>query len=81
MTIVALVAGLVLLVGFVAIERRVENPLLPLRIVRDRNRGGAYSRSRSRRRRCSRVFLFLTYYLQQNLGYSPAERPDWRSCR
>jgi MFS family permease len=41
-TIVALVASVVLLCAFVAIERRVKHPLLPLHIVRDRARGGAY---------------------------------------
>src|SRR6266536_4202356 len=37
-----LAAGVALLVAFVAIERRVEHPLLPLRVVLDRNRGGSY---------------------------------------
>src|SRR5690242_13272401 len=42
LTVGFLAAGLILLVAFVAIERRVKNPLLPLRVVADRNRGGAY---------------------------------------
>ena len=41
-TIVALVASPVLLTAFVLIESRVKDPLLPLHIVRDRARGGAY---------------------------------------
>ena len=60
-----------LLVGFVVLERRVEHPLLPLHIVRDRARGGAYATIALAGSAVFAVFLFLTYYLQQNLGYSP----------
>jgi MFS family permease len=42
LTIALLVGGVVLLVAFVLVERRVAHPLLPLRIVLDRFRGGAY---------------------------------------
>src|SRR5690349_13877162 len=41
-TLACLAAGTVLLAAFVLIERRVANPLLPLRVVLDRNRAGAY---------------------------------------
>ena len=69
-----LAAGVVLLVAFVAIERRVAHPLLPLRVVLDRNRGGALPRrSRIAGAGMFGVFLFLTYYLQQTLGFSPIE--------
>jgi EmrB/QacA subfamily drug resistance transporter len=70
-TIVALAASVVLLGSFVALERRVEHPLLPLHIVRDRARGGAYATIALAGSAVFAVFLFLTYYLQQNLGYSP----------
>jgi EmrB/QacA subfamily drug resistance transporter len=70
-TIVALAASAVLLVGFIALERRVEHPLLPLHIVTDRARGGAYATIALAGSAVFAVFLFLTYYLQQNLGYSP----------
>ncbi len=70
-TIVALGASVVLLSCFVALERRVEHPLLPLHIVRDRARGGAYATIALAGSAVFAVFLFLTYYLQQNLGYSP----------
>ncbi|MDQ6817972.1 MAG: MFS transporter, partial [Actinomycetota bacterium] len=70
-TIAALTASAVLLVGFVALERRVEHPLLPLHIVWDRARGGAYATIGLAGSAVFAVFLFLTYYLQQNLGYSP----------
>jgi EmrB/QacA subfamily drug resistance transporter len=70
-TIIALAASVVLLSAFVAIERRVEHPLLPLHIVWDRARGGAYASIALAGSGVFGVFLFLTYYLQQNLGYSP----------
>src|SRR5699024_996264 len=41
-TILMLVASAVLLVLFVLVESRVAYPLLPLRVVRNRTRGGAY---------------------------------------
>jgi EmrB/QacA subfamily drug resistance transporter len=70
-TIAALAVSAVLLTGFIALERRVEHPLLPLHIVRDRARGGAYASIALAGSAVFGVFLFLTYYLQQNLGYSP----------
>jgi EmrB/QacA subfamily drug resistance transporter len=70
-TIIALAISAVLLGAFVAVERRVKDPLLPLRIVWDRARGGAYATIALAGSAVFAVFLFLTYYLQQNLGYSP----------
>jgi EmrB/QacA subfamily drug resistance transporter len=70
-TIVALIAGLVLLTAFVVIERRTDHPLLPLHVVWDRARGGAYASIALAGSGVFGVFLFLTYYLQQNLGLSP----------
>ena len=70
-TIVALAASAVLLCAFVAIESRVAHPLLPLRIVRDRARGGAYISVLLSASGIFGVFFFLTYYMQQNLGFSP----------
>jgi EmrB/QacA subfamily drug resistance transporter len=70
-TIVSLAASIVLLGGFLAVERRVEHPLLPLHIVSDRARGGAFATIGIAGSAVFAVFLFLTYYLQQNLGFSP----------
>jgi EmrB/QacA subfamily drug resistance transporter len=70
-TIVALAASALLLSGFMLLERRVEHPLLPLHIIWDRARGGAYATIALAGSAVFAVFLFLTYYLQQNLGYSP----------
>ncbi len=65
-----LAAAVVLLVAFVAWEARTANPLLPLRIVLDRNRGGSYLIFLLVGAGLFAMFLFLTYYFQVNLGYS-----------
>jgi len=66
-----LAAFTVLLAVFVVIERRVAHPLLPLHIVVHRDRGGSYLAVAMSAIAIFAVFLFLTYYMQQNLGYSP----------
>ena len=70
-TIVALVASPVLLIAFVVIESRVKDPLLPLHIVRDRARGGAYISVLLAAAGLFGVFFFLTYYMQLTLRFSP----------
>lgn len=70
LTIISLIVGVVLLVAFVLIEQRVNNPILPLRVVLDRNRGGAYLVMFLAGIGMFAVFLFLTYYLQAILRYS-----------
>lgn len=42
LTVGSLLVGVGLLAVFVVVEGRVANPLLPLRIILDRNRGGSY---------------------------------------
>jgi len=71
LTIAMLVASAVLLTTFVLIQLRSANPLLPLRIVLDRGRGGAYLAMALAGAGMFGVFLFLTFYLQNTLGYSP----------
>ena len=66
-----LVAGVVLLAVFAIWQGRAADPLLPPRIVLDRNRGGAYASMLIASSGMFGVFLFLTYYLQQTLAYSP----------
>jgi EmrB/QacA subfamily drug resistance transporter len=66
-----LAAGVVLLAAFAAWQTRAANPLLPLRILADRNRAGAYTAIFLVMTGISGVFLFLTYYLQETRGYSP----------
>jgi EmrB/QacA subfamily drug resistance transporter len=70
-TVAFLVAAAVLLTAFVAIERRVAHPLLPLRIVSDRDRGASFLSVGFGAAAMFAVFMFLTYYLQQVLGFSP----------
>src|SRR6202011_3243990 len=66
-----LAAGAVLLAVFAVWQGRAPNPLLPPRVVLDRNRGGAYASMLIAASGMFGTFLFLTYYLQQTLGYSP----------
>jgi EmrB/QacA subfamily drug resistance transporter len=66
-----LAAGVVLLAVFAFWQGRSASPLLPPRVVLDRNRGGAYASMLIASSGMFGVFLFLTYYLQQTLGYSP----------
>ena len=70
-TIVALAASIILLCAFVFFEQRSDHPLLPLHIVTDRARGGAYLSILLAGGALFGVFIFLTYYLQDNLGLSP----------
>jgi EmrB/QacA subfamily drug resistance transporter len=66
-----LAVGVVLGTGFAAWQSRAPHPLLPPRVVLDRNRGGAYLSMFIAAAGLFGIFLFLTYYLQQTLGYSP----------
>jgi EmrB/QacA subfamily drug resistance transporter len=71
LTITCLVVGPLLLAAFVAAERRSAHPLLPLRVILDRTRGGSYAVLGLTGIALFGVFLFLAYYLQQVKGYSP----------
>ena len=72
-TLVLLAAGVVLLVMFVLVEQRAAHPLLPLRIVLNRFRGGALLAIGLSAIGVFGIFLFLTYYLQLTLNYSPVK--------
>ena len=54
-------------------ERRAPQPLLPLRIVRDRDRGGAIAAMFLSAPGVFGILLFLTYYLERIQRYSPVE--------
>ncbi|MCW2855161.1 MAG: transporter [Marmoricola sp.] len=69
-TIGYLVGAAVLLTAFVLVELRSTSPLLPMRVLLDRNRGGTYLASLLAFAGLFAMFLFLSYYLQANLGYS-----------
>lgn len=60
-----------LLAVFARWQTRARQPLLPLRIIVDRTRGASYLTMMVIGAGTFGVFLFLTYYLQQTLGYSP----------
>jgi EmrB/QacA subfamily drug resistance transporter len=64
-------AGVVLLAAFAAWQGRSAHPLLPPRVVLDRNRGGAYLSMLIVGAGLFGIFLFLSYFMQQTLGYSP----------
>jgi hypothetical protein len=68
-----LAAGGVLLVAFAGWQVRARDPLLPPRVVLDRNRGGAYLAILVVGAALFGLFLFLTYYLQTILGFSPVK--------
>jgi len=66
-----LIGGVVLLTVFVWLEARVAHPLLPLRLVLDRTRGGSFMAVFVMGMGMFSIFLFLTFYLIVSLGYSP----------
>ncbi len=67
------IASAVLLLAFVVTESRVKSPLLPLRVLTERNRGGVYLSLGLAIIAMFGLFLFLTYYLQVVKGYSPVK--------
>lgn len=72
--VIALLAGsVVLLALFVVVESRVRDPLLPLRVIADRVRGGAVLTTTLMMAALFGCFLFLSYYAQTVLGYTPVE--------
>ncbi|MFI5762186.1 MFS transporter [Streptomyces sp. NPDC051563] len=71
LTVGMFVASAVLLSAFVFVESRTKNPLLPLRVLLERNRGGVYLSLGLAVIAMFGLFLFLTYYLQVVKGFSP----------
>ncbi|MDX6237079.1 MAG: hypothetical protein QOG10_1894 [Kribbellaceae bacterium] len=70
-TIGPLAVGLLALVAFVWAQSRVAAPLLPLRVVLNRRRGGSYLAVLTLAVGMFAALFFLTFYLQNVLGYSP----------
>jgi predicted MFS family arabinose efflux permease len=70
LTVTLLLVAVALLVGFVFWETQARNPMLPLRIILDRNRGGSFLAFFLATLAMFAMFLFLTYYLQGVLHYS-----------
>jgi EmrB/QacA subfamily drug resistance transporter len=69
-TVTLFTVAAVLLVAFVVIEHRAAHPLLPLRVVLDRNRGGSFLASLLVGTALLGTFLSLTYYFQGTLHES-----------
>jgi MFS family permease len=72
-TISTLVAGALLLVVFAIIESRVEHPLLPMRILRNRTRAASFVAMMLAPAAMFAMFYFLSLFIQQVVGYSPLE--------
>ncbi|AEW94984.1 MULTISPECIES: MFS transporter [Streptomycetaceae] len=70
LTVVPGIAAVVLLAAFVLVQTKTKDPLLPLRIVTERNRAGAFLVAGLTVVALFADFLFLTYYFQTVLGYS-----------
>ena len=63
-----LLGSAVLLAGFVALQRRVAQPLLPLRVIADRDRGASFLAIGTASAGIFGLMLFLTFYLQDTRG-------------
>ena len=72
-TIAALVAGALLLATFVIIERRVAHPLLPFRILANRNRATSFAVMMLVPAAMFSMFFFLSLFVQNVMGYSPLQ--------
>jgi MFS family permease len=68
-----LAASALLLTTFVALQRRTKQPLLPLGVVSDRDRGASFLAIATASAGMFGLFLFLTYYLQLTKGFSAFE--------
>ena len=67
------IAAGALLVGFVIWLTRAKHPLLPLSVILDRNRGAAYASILLAAVGMFAIFLFVTYYLEATLRYTPIQ--------
>jgi EmrB/QacA subfamily drug resistance transporter len=73
LTLVPLVGGLVMLGIFVLVEQRAAHPLLPMRILTDRNRAVSLFSMLLVGAGMFAMFFFLGLFIQQVLGYSPVK--------
>jgi len=71
--VLSLAAAVILLALFVLIERRSSHPLLPMRVLADRNRSGAYLIMLCIGTAMFGLFFFLTLFAQTVLGYSAVQ--------
>jgi EmrB/QacA subfamily drug resistance transporter len=71
--VVPVVVGLALLAALVAIESRVEQPIMPLRLFRSRERSGAYATRMLYLGAMIGFFFFTTQFMQDALGFTPLQ--------
>jgi EmrB/QacA subfamily drug resistance transporter len=70
-TVACLASGALLFGLFILVETRTKNPLMPLRLLANRNRAGTYTVMLCTAAAIFAVFFFLTQLLQNAYGYSP----------
>ncbi|MEQ6902347.1 MFS transporter [Nocardioides sp. YIM 152588] len=70
-TIAALAGGVVLLAVFAVIESRVEHPLLPIRVLRNRTRATSFLAMMVAPAAMFAMFFYLSLFMQQIVGYKP----------
>ncbi|MFK0260434.1 MFS transporter [Streptomyces angustmyceticus] len=68
-----LACGVLLLAGFVVVEIRAPHPLLPMRVLLHRARAGAFTSITLMFVAMFGFYLFMSYYTQTVLGYSPVQ--------
>ncbi|WP_306970907.1 MFS transporter [Streptomyces afghaniensis] len=73
LTLASFAAAVVVLTGFVLIERRSRQPITPLHMFADRNRAGTYGIMLCLAAAIFGMFFFLTLFVQNVLGFSPLE--------
>lgn len=72
-TVATLATGVVLLVLFIVIEQRANQPMVPLRVLASRERGAAYAARFLFIGAMFGFFFFTTHFLQGVSGFSPLE--------
>jgi EmrB/QacA subfamily drug resistance transporter len=72
-TVASLAAGLVLVAAFLALERRVAHPLLPVRVFVNRTRAASFVAMFFAPAAMFAMFFYLSQYIQTVMGYSPIE--------
>ncbi|MFF9092817.1 MULTISPECIES: MFS transporter [unclassified Streptomyces] len=73
LTLASFAAAVVVLAGFVLIERRSKQPITPLHMFADRNRAGTYGIMLCLAAAIFGMFFFLTLFVQDVLGFSPLQ--------
>ena len=70
-TVASLAAAAILITGFIVNETRAAQPILPLRLLMNRQRSGAYAARMLFLGGMAGFWFFTTQFLQGVLGYRP----------